>query len=88
MDGCHCRGRDLLKGMYIGQLVAIKLKSPFGKWEIEKAILVDRTVNEEAREEWHALINGHVVKVAPWQIGPVEIVQRYRERNERAAKRV
>tara|TARA_Y100000034_G_scaffold48583_1_gene60000 strand:+ start:174 stop:398 length:225 start_codon:yes stop_codon:yes gene_type:complete len=69
--------------MQVGQLVAIKYRDRNDDWRVSKAVLVDRTVNDHGQEEWHALVNGAVVHVDPWQIGPVEIAETYRLRNEK-----
>ena len=69
--------------MRIGQLVAVKHRDAEDCWTVTEAVLVDRTVSETGLEEWHALIAGHVVHVDPWQIGPVEIAEVYRLRNEK-----
>jgi hypothetical protein len=69
--------------MQIGQLVAIKHRDAEDCWTVSKAVLVDRTVTANGREEWHALVDGQVIPVDPWQIGPIEIVEVYRLRNEK-----
>ena len=66
--------------MWVGKLVAIKYKDEGGKSHVSEAVLVNRTISDSGLERWHALVDGHVVQVEPWQIGPVEVAVAYRRR--------
>ena len=61
-------------------MVAIKYKTTNSTYAVSEAVLVDRTITPEGLERWHALVDGKVVEVEPWQIGPVGVAMAYRRR--------
>ena len=78
---------SIFKGMKIGELVAVKYKpTKFEYQVVSEAVLIDRTVTEAGLERWHALIDGKVIILEPWQIGPVKLAQVYREKKLKASR--